>query len=179
MKVTGIILAAGLGSRMGGHKMSALYQGKPMVQRVIASARASNLSEVIIVTGFEKIQTEIKIFYNQEFITGIASSIRTGIQAVETEGALILHGDMPLITPFHINTLIASFWKTNDIIVPICQGEQGNPVLWGCEHFSQLLTLEGDRGAKSLLRPLRAFVKHIHMDEAILRDFDTKESLTL
>jgi molybdenum cofactor cytidylyltransferase len=179
MKVTGIILAAGLGSRMGGNKMSALYKGVPMVQAVIMAAKASNLHDIFIITGFETIETEVKTLHNPDYSTGLASSLKVGLSAVKTEGAMILLGDMPLITPFHINTLITSFRKTSDIIVPICNGEQGNPVLWGCEHFAQLLTLEGDSGAKSLLRPLRSFVKHIHMDNAILRDFDTKESLIL
>jgi molybdenum cofactor cytidylyltransferase len=205
MKVSGIILAAGLGKRMGGNKMSAMFRGKPMVEHVIASAKGANLHEIIIVTGFEKVtllpegerdkieaysfpnpsplrgegkgEGYLKFIHNPHFAQGLSTSLKAGINAANGDGALIMLGDMPLITSDDINKIVAFFTSKNDIIVPVHKTEQGNPVLWGRGHFPKLNRLEGDKGAKGLLKPMHASIKEIELSEAILRDFDTQNML--
>ena len=64
------------------------------------------------------------------------------------------------------------------IVVPTHQGKPGNPVLWDRRYFGEILALAGDRGAKALLERHAEEVAEVDMgDDAVLRDFDTPESL--
>jgi molybdenum cofactor cytidylyltransferase len=197
--IIGLILAAGKGSRMGQNKMLAKLKGKPLLHHVCDVAEASHLDKIIIVTGFEaeKLQASmhkrdkhlplygvgegLTFVYNPQFEDGLSTSLRTGLTAIlkhypEAKAAMVLLGDMPFVSPVLINQLLAAFTQETDIIVPSFQGELGNPVLWGRAHFPKLLALEGDKGARNLLKtlPFRTLV----VDEAAIHlDVDTPEAL--
>jgi molybdenum cofactor cytidylyltransferase len=90
-------------------------------------------------------------------------------------------GDMPLVPSQTLNRLIASFdpARGHSICVPVYQGERGNPILWGRQHFSEFEGLKGDRGAKVLLVVNSANIIEVPAgNEGVLTDFDTPESLS-
>jgi molybdenum cofactor cytidylyltransferase len=89
-------------------------------------------------------------------------------------------GDMPLVPAATLNRLINAFDPTErrSICVPIFQGERGNPILWGRQHFGELENLKGDRGAKVLLVVNSDQVVEVPAgNEGVLTDFDTPDSL--
>ena len=51
MSVRGVILAAGLGRRMGTVKQLLPFRGRPLLQHVIDAARASRLENMLLVLG--------------------------------------------------------------------------------------------------------------------------------
>ena len=181
--VTGIILAAGQSRRMGEtNKLIKIWKGKPLVRHVFEAAQASNLDNVIVVSGYEpaKIAAVLagaKIVYNTDFQTGMAGSISIGVGAARrAAGMMILLGDMPLITADYINNLLDRFNKSPDsIVAATCDGALGNPVLFGRHHFEALRTLEGDRGARGLIENSSGLTK-VEIGEAGARDFDTQEA---
>jgi molybdenum cofactor cytidylyltransferase len=64
------------------------------------------------------------------------------------------------------------------IVVPMHQGRAGNPILWDRRFFAEMRALSGDAGARSLLQLHAEQVAEIEIgDDAVLRDFDTVESL--
>jgi len=64
------------------------------------------------------------------------------------------------------------------IVAPACLGKIGNPVLWDRRFFSDMAGLTGDMGARPLLERHMAQVALVELgDDAVLRDFDTVESL--
>ena len=64
------------------------------------------------------------------------------------------------------------------IVAPACRGKVGNPVLWDRRFFPDILGLAGDVGARRLLDRHAAHVAVEELgDDAVLRDFDTVESL--
>jgi molybdenum cofactor cytidylyltransferase len=64
------------------------------------------------------------------------------------------------------------------IVVPTHQGRAGNPVLWDRRYFPEILELTGDGGARGLLRRHLEQVAEVDVgDDAVLRDFDTVDSL--
>ena len=67
---------------------------------------------------------------------------------------MIALGDMPLVTPDVVRRLIAAFSPAEhrSICVPVFEGERGNPVLWGRQHFEALKRSTGDRGARGAVR---------------------------
>ena len=98
----------------------------------------------------------------------------------DSEGALVLLGDMPRITAPQLDRLIRAFEAEGGaaIIAPTCEGRRGNPVLWPRAHFGEMLQLEGDAGAKRLLAAHADQVREIDLGtEAIFADIDTPEAL--
>lgn len=65
----------------------------------------------------------------------------------------------------------------NSIVVPTFQGKRGNPVLWPANYFDDLVSLNGDVGAKVLLTDFWEHVVEIEMGEAVLSDIDTPADL--
>jgi molybdenum cofactor cytidylyltransferase len=65
-----------------------------------------------------------------------------------------------------------------DIVVPIWQGQSGNPKLWGRRYFNEIMSLQGDSGAARLLSNYRDHVAECPApSDAVLRDFDTQAAL--
>ena len=186
--VTAIVLAAGHSSRMGANKLLVELDGRPLVHHAVSAALASRASEVVVVTGndAERVRAalvglDVRFVHNAEFATGMASSLRAGIAAVTTaRAAAICLGDMPRITPAHLDALIAAFTAADDdraIIVPAHERKRGNPVIWGRAHFAAIGELAGDVGARSLIERNLADVRTVALDDAILVDVDTPDAL--
>ncbi len=188
-KVTAVVLAAGASSRMGANKMLAEFHGRPMIRATIQAIRRSSVDDIIAVLGHEAGAIDeladpepiSKYVRNPDFTKGISTSIRCGVKAAgETDAVLICLGDMPLVRPQTIDKLIAAYdpAEKRNIVVPTHKGRFGNPVLWGRKHFGRLLTLEGDRGARSLMTELADEIVEIEVDDpGILADADTPEDL--
>lgn len=184
--IAGLILAAGLGTRMQAQsKMLVELKGKPLLSHVVENAQNSALATLTVVTGHEAelvkntLSQNIKTAHNHDYKQGLASSIACGITALEeADAALILLGDMPLISTATINALIEKYSNPQDIIVPRFKGQIGNPIVWGKAYFAALKTLEGDKGAKILLSRYNNFVQYVEIEsDEILRDFDEKKDL--
>jgi molybdenum cofactor cytidylyltransferase len=188
--IAAIILAAGRSTRMGGpNKMLAELQGKKLVRIAAEQALASKASEVIVVTGHQAELVEqalsglkVKFARNPDFAGGLASSVKAGVAAVASgaDGAVICLGDMPLIDAHLIDRLIEAFApdRGNLIVVPVADGRRGNPVLWSRRFFNELMTLEGDIGARHLIAKHGEAVAEVTVagDGAFL-DIDTPQAL--
>ncbi len=187
-KIAAIILAAGRSTRMGDvNKLLVDFNGKPMIAQTVGQVKVSVIEQILVVTGHQADEVrralsghQVQFVENDEFHRGMATSLVAGIGALDTdvEGVLIVLGDMPLVTGGNIDALVERFSKPDDICLPVFKGKCGNPVLWGREYFSVLQKLQGDRGAKRFLEQYQNNIIEVQSDgDAILRDFDTKNSL--
>lgn len=187
-KIVGVVLAAGTSSRMGAvNKLLAEVGGVAMIARTVAHAAASNLAAVVVVTGHEHEKVEsvlrgqdVRFIHNGVYAEGMASSLKAGISAVSADfdGAMILLGDMPLVTSADIDLMLEAFGSPGDICVPVSDGQRGNPVLWGSNWFEEIQKLAGDHGAKSLLRLHEESVVEVAMPgKGVLQDFDTQAEI--
>jgi molybdenum cofactor cytidylyltransferase len=190
-RIAAIILAAGLSRRMGTNKLLAtLPTGQTMLAATVDNVLASAAHPVIVITGHqdEAIRKTlagrlVSFVHAPTYAAGMAESLRTGIAALSKNiaAALIVLGDMPLVDPKTINALLAAFdpEEGRDIVVPVHEGQRGNPVLWGAKYFPDLLALTGDTGARNILIQNMESVAEVDCPtNAILRDFDTAESFS-
>jgi molybdenum cofactor cytidylyltransferase len=188
--VVAIVLAAGRSTRMGGpNKLLAELAGKKLVRIATEQALASKASEVIVVTGHQAELIEqaleglkARVVRNPDFAGGLASSVKAGIAAVpeSADGAVICLGDMPLIDAKLIDRLIDGFDpdRGNLIVVPVAEGRRGNPVLWSRRFFGELMTLDGDTGARHLIAKHAEAVAEVPVDgESAFLDIDTPQAL--
>jgi molybdenum cofactor cytidylyltransferase len=66
--------------------------------------------------------------------------------------------------------------QSTEIAVPVFQGRRGNPVAFGRSYFQNLIALQGDRGARMLLRE-HPVIEVAVEDEGIHRDVDMPEDV--
>jgi molybdenum cofactor cytidylyltransferase len=186
--VAAVILAAGRGARYGGgqNKLLAEIDGEPLLRRVASSALESRVCATIVVTGHARGAVEaalaplpVRFVHNPNFATGLSSSLRAGVSAVEADAALIILGDMPGVSSGVINALIAAFDQAPECaaIAPSCSGRRGNPVLLSRKIFPHIALLEGDEGARKLLGGLDGVVELPLDDAGVLADVDTPADL--
>jgi molybdenum cofactor cytidylyltransferase len=174
---------------MGANKLLADLDGKPLIRHVVEMLLTSNVYDVIVVTGNEAedvreaLQSlDIAFVHNPKFAEGLSASLKTGLNAVslDTDGALICLGDMPLVEKRVIDQLVSSFNESTHqtICVPTHEGVRGNPVLWGRQHFKALGNLEGDQGGKRLMKSLVKEIFEVAVSsKAVLLDVDTPQAL--
>jgi molybdenum cofactor cytidylyltransferase len=188
--VAAIVLAAGRSTRMGGpNKLLAEIDGKKLVRIATEQVLASKASEVIVVTGHQAELVEqaleglnVKFVRNPDFAGGLASSVKAGIAAVpdSADGAVVCLGDMPLISAKLIDQLIETFAPDRGhlIAVPVSEGRRGNPVLWSRRFFKELMTLDGDVGARHLIATHAEAVAEVPVDgQSAFLDIDTPQAL--
>jgi molybdenum cofactor cytidylyltransferase len=189
-RIAAVVLAAGRSTRMGGpNKLLAEIGGKPLVRIAAEQALASRASPVIVVTGHEHERVAaaldglpVKLVHNPGFADGLGGSLKTGIAAVpvEADGAVVCLGDMPQVDSDLINQLIAAFdpEKGALAVVPVFDRRRGNPVLWSRRFFPDLMTIEGDIGARHMIgRYNEAVVEVPVTGKGALTDVDTPEAL--
>jgi molybdenum cofactor cytidylyltransferase len=188
--ISALILAAGRSTRMGGpNKLLAELRGKPLVRIVTEQVLASKASDVTVVTGHQAKEVEralqglkVRFVHNPEFASGLASSVKAGIGVVPKEagGALVCLGDMPLIDARLLDRLIAAFAPDNGVLiaVPVSGGSRGNPVLWSRRFFGELMSLDGDIGARHLIAKHADAVAEVPVDgQGAFVDINTPQAL--
>lgn len=189
-KVAAIVLAAGLSSRMSPRNklLTPDPAGKAMVARVVDAALSSGARPVVVVTGHAEPEVRaalagrpVQFVHAPDYAAGLSASLRAGLAGIPARSAatLVLLGDMPLVTGRMIDRLIAAYDSDEGrlIVAPVHGGQPGNPVLWDRRYFAEMAALTGDSGARALLRRHAENVAEIEMEEAVVQDFDTPESL--
>ncbi len=188
--VAAVVLAAGQSSRMAPrHKLLVPdASGRAMVARVVDAALASRARPVLVVTGHRAPEVQAALAGRPvQFVTaadhadGLSASLRAGLATLPptAAAALVLLGDMPLVTAASIDRLLDAYdpVEGRSIVAPSHAGQLGNPVLWDRRYFPAMMALTGDSGARALLRRHADAVAEVVLDDTVLRDFDTAESL--
>jgi molybdenum cofactor cytidylyltransferase len=190
-RIAAVLLAAGRSTRMGAvNKMLAKIGGKPLVRIAAEQALGAQATPVIVVTGHEREKVEraleripVRFVHNPDYAEGLGTSLRAGIGAVPdgADGAIVCLGDMPQVDSALIDKLIAAFDPDSGalVVVPSINGRRGNPVVWARRFFNELMSINGDFGARYLLgNYAEAVVEVAVASDAALTDVDTPESLS-
>lgn len=185
--VSAVVLGAGSSTRMGRPKLALPVRGVPMIRRVAEVALASRCVEVVMVLGTHADvyrplleSLPLRIVLNPDPEEGMGSSIRVGVEAVATdaEGLVLLLADQPFVTPEVIDRLIDT--ATTDgrrIVASAFAGTVGPPAYFHRALFLELLTLEGDRGARSVIEAYPKEGVALPLAEADAADIDTAVDL--
>jgi molybdenum cofactor cytidylyltransferase len=185
-RIAAVVLAAGLSSRMGSNKLLADFHSQPLIAHTVGRIASAGVETIIVVTGHQAelieqvlANTKVQFVNNDEYVSGLASSLRTGVEAAKDYDALLVClGDMPLVNSADLKRLISACRDEQCIVAPVRDGQLGNPVLWGRAHFKTLLSLSGDRGARSILDENRDRLTEIIVsNDGVLLDVDTQDAL--
>lgn len=182
MNIAILILAAGSSSRMKTTKQLLPIGKTTLLGATIEYALQSNTKRIYCVLGAnaETIKTSISKYNietisNPNYKSGLSSSIATGIQHISNQNfdaVLLVLGDQPLITSSYFNEMINTFKKhSKKIIASGYNTNLGVPAIIPKIYFNDLLSLEGDKGAKTFLNSKKD--KIIKLDSANVMDIDT------
>ncbi|MDF2758439.1 MAG: molybdenum hydroxylase accessory protein YgfJ family [Thermomicrobiales bacterium] len=160
--IAGIVLAAGRSTRLGRPKQLLPVHGEPLIRHTLRRVLASSLDQVILVVGHEAddvrdtvADLEVKCVFNPDAAAGQSTSVRAGLAALssDVEAAVFILGDQPGIDPGVIDALVAA-WRTSGapVAAPRYEDRMGNPVLFDRRVFPELAALEGDTGARPVVR---------------------------
>jgi molybdenum cofactor cytidylyltransferase len=163
--IPAIILAAGASRRLGQPKQLLVYEGETLIERAIRLAVESGAAPVTVVVGahFEHVLAVMPrdgaiAVHNPEWKHGIASSIHFGLKAADrlapaAGGALILPCDQLRLSADHLRALLSAFAakRKPSIAASTYAGALGIPAVFPRSAFPQLLALQGDKGARTLL----------------------------
>lgn len=185
--ISAIILAAGESRRMGEPKALVKIGGTSFVRHIVETYKKTQINDLIVVTGVacSEIERELSgkdvaIIQNPQSHLGQLSSILTAIEALRPsspDGVLIHPVDHPAVNADTINTLIDKFNNDRPLIVlPVCEGKRGHPVLFSAKLFDELAGTPLDQGARSVVWSHKQDVVEIPTsDKGILLDIDTRE----
>ena len=185
--ISAIILAAGSSNRMKlGNKLLLKKNNTTIIQKTFQNIKSSKVNEIIIVLGKdpEIFKKEIKdknitFTINQNYHTGMSSSIKKGLEKIDQRSiaTLICLGDMPLIKTSTYNKIIDTFYKNKEKnIIPYFENKKGNPVLFNKFFFKKLKMVEGDNGAKFFIKKnFESFLKLEVIDQGVIKDIDNDE----
>lgn len=165
MDVTGIVLAAGEGSRAGGPKaLRRAPDGQPWIVIACQALQSAGCREVIAVLGAEADAAAALLprgalpVVATDWHRGQSASLKVGLAAAATSGAdavLLTLVDLPGQTPEAGKRLIAASAEDGREALARAHfdGEPGHPVLIGRDHWGDLAeSVSGDEGAREYLR---------------------------
>ena len=194
MRIVGILLAAGSGTRFGGDKLLAplrdasgdIPSGTPIgvaaCRRIVAAlpetlavVRSSDADLALALT--HEGARAIECAHADE---GMGASLACGVAAApDADAWVVALADMPWIRPGTIRSVAEALERGADIAAPFVGGQRGHPVGFSRAHRGTLLALGGDEGARELVKRFVSTLVRIDVDDAaILRDVDTPADLS-
>ena len=185
--ISGVVLAAGTGSRFGGTKQLAMFDGRPLAQHAIDALAEAGVDEIVVVTGHDAIAVasalrlpeNARIEWNRAFRDGQSTSLATALHVLseDSEAAVILMADQPGITAETIRALVVRFRETRKQVVRATYEDGPGPSLLSREIYAEAGHLHGDVGASILIASHPEWVEEVQMDGLAPRDVDTPQDL--
>ena len=192
MALTGILLAAGRGKRFDPtgvqNKLLQTLADGPRAGEAVVVASAKNLLAALprvlavvrpgddrVAAALGALGCEVRVCENADL--GMGESLTTAIGYTKgAEGWLIALGDMPHVQPRTMRALAAAIDDGARIAAPLFEGRRGNPVAFHGDYLQLLLALQGDQGARAILKS-HAVSEVVVDDAGVVRDIDTPGDL--
>lgn len=185
--VVGVLLAAGGSSRFGErNKLLAEIDGEPLVRRAARTLLDSRVSRVVAVLGHQSsavqevlAEFDVAFVANDAYERGLSTSVERGARVAadgDADAAIFLPGDMPFVESASVDLLVDCFaGGVTDAVAAAYEGQRGNPVLFGADHFDALCAVEGDVGGRDILLDDGALLETD--DGGVVTDIDTQNDL--
>ena len=183
MRVGAVVLAAGGSIRFGKPKQFAIFQGEPLVRRIVTAAKDAGCAPVVVVAGAIQITPvlaglPVSIIEHPNWSNGLGSSIAVGVKHAVTitaklDAVILLSCDQPFVNAATLRQLIQLHLENGKTIVASAYAETlGIPALFDQSCFGDLLQLRGDSGAKGIILARRHDVVPFNFPAAAI-DIDT------
>lgn len=183
MQTAAIIVAAGMSSRMGDFKPMLNIGSISIAQRIVANFHQAGVDRIVMITGFNATTLErhlsgngIIFLRNENYeTTQMFDSAKIGLEYLKDKCDRILFTpvDIPLFTSATVKTLVDS---GAELACPVCQGQQGHPLLIASRLVDSILADSGEGGLQGAISRCGCPMQKIEVEDAgILHDADTPE----
>lgn len=186
--ICGLVLAAGLSSRMQAFKPLMPLRGKTLIENTIDSILSAGAEKVVVVTGHragelepileEKYADRVIIARNEDFATtDMLTSIRIGCRRLpECDAFFLLPGDMPVVRESTFRSVISRRDAEVSVIFPTLDGYRKHPPLVDFRLVPKILEFDGEGGLRQLWKQLESIIRTVPVnDTGVWVDLDTKE----
>ena len=195
-KIYGLIIAAGLSSRMEDFKPLVRYNQKTFIEHII-NKLASVCDEILIVKGFNgyALEDSVKAIYrgdallkkidfvhNQNFEKGMFSSVQVGLKEIfsemQNDDYVMLHlVDQPHISE-HVYEELSRKARSEDmkVIVPSYNMKAGHPIILSKEVVEEITCAPDSENLRDILKKFKDEIGYVEIsDESIIQDVNTQE----
>ncbi len=181
-----VLLAAGGSRRLGQPKQLVQMAGETLVHRAARLALATAPADAVLVLGAHAeavlagvATLALRPVQCADWERGMGTSLRAGLAALSPacQGALVLLCDQPDLDATHLQALVQA-WRRDPsrAAASAYAGVLGVPALLPRAWFPELAALDGDRGARDLLRQRARDVQAVACSP-LARDIDTPNDL--
>jgi CTP:molybdopterin cytidylyltransferase MocA len=191
MKISALILAAGLSSRIKEFKPLLKIDGKSIFEHAYGLFADSGIDDIVTVVGHRSCDliplvnvVSSRYVINDQYRDGMFSSIQKGVK--ELRGAcdafFLLPVDIPFVRPDTILQLLDEFNKDSTTLVcyPQFNARRGHPPLIDCRLAEQILTYDEKDGMRGFLKQYENCSRMVPVDDPfILLDIDTRKDLSI
>lgn len=195
MKVAGLVLAAGGGSRFGQPKAEVELGGRRLVDLAVESCVRAGLDPVVVVLGAVRLTPlrlgdiadgdalDVWLVDNADWATGLASSLQAGLTALEADlgiDAVVVNlVDTPCVGREHLRRISSALHGGATAAVATYEGTARTPVGLTREVWGEVArTAAGDEGARGWLRAHPHLVTELECaDLGHWADIDTRTDL--
>ena len=170
--VSGLLLAAGAGRRMGGPKALVEVDGEPLVRRGIRLLTDGGCAPVVVVVGaaadrVRPLCTGAEVVEADDWATGMAASLRAGLAAVTGGACVVALVDQPGVTPVAVERLRTAHRDGARAAVATYAGRPRNPVLLDRSVWAEVAAAAaGDEGARPWLTARPELVVQVDCTDA-------------
>ncbi len=182
--IVGIILAAGMATRMGSLKQVLPIGGVPVVRK-IGEVLTPRFERVLAVVGHgaQSVQEAlvglpISCVHNPRYKEGMLSSVQTAVKVIgEDADFLICLGDQPSLRGEIVDAVVRGAETSNKgIVIPVCSERRGHPLFLHRSYGASILALPEGVGLNAITRSNPQDTAEILVDAPeILDDMDTPE----
>jgi len=170
-----IVLAAGLGTRMGAVKALLPIDGLPALAVVLRTIQSTGLGSAVVVLGrdVDDIRRNVDlsgcaVIVNEHPALGLSGSMRLGLSAIDDNatGVLLFHVDMPYLASATVLAVLEAATTDAPIAAPFFEGKRGFPVYFERTHIAALKdSLQGDSGGRRFLARHSDDLIHVSVDD--------------
>lgn len=180
-----VVLAAGNAARFGANKLTAVVNGKMLIEHALDALPVEELAAVAVVTQYDEIAAlararGFRCLRNDRPQDGLSRTVRLGTEALgaSCDALLFLVSDQPLLRQESVRSLLeASRAHPERIVAAARNGRRGNPCIFPKRFFPALCSLTGDVGGSAILRQNEEALLTVEVGAEELCDVDTREAL--
>lgn len=186
--VAAVVLAAGLSSRMGRHKVLLPWAGgRTILEHILHQLVLARIDPIVTVTGHRAADVRaradalgVETVFNPDYASGeMLSSLQAGLRALPEQiaAALVVLGDQPGIQPRIVQQVLMAYAEgRGEIVAPSYRMRRGHPILIDRRYWCEILSLPPGGAPRDVINAHADRVAYVNVDsDSVLRDVDTPQ----